>query len=1058
MFVVDGESGSGRSRFLDACVLEAKLLGATVLRADPTDGAEHGVARALCEQLVGALPEPARAHARPHASRLGQLCPKLLEEGVAIAPTPPSSRQLHAALRDFFMSIARNHRIVIAVDDFDRIDEPSAALLGALASRLSTSPRTLMLIVTCEQNGSADGPALQLMRNLAEGLSLAPLDADQTEAVLRVVFGDVQHLAVIAARIHEVSGGNPRATMALAEHLVQRGIARYEAGGWLLPLGLTARDLPDSITSALSARVAALAPDARELAEAMALTDESAIPIERYVALCDHKDPARSYRALDALIAARILVPSGDGHRFAQRELPGVITSGIDAERARALHDRLARLWTGADQTFLLAKHLWLAGRERAAIDTLLSLRDDRVERMRSQVLELLEQFLLAQERLALTPRVAGELAMWLVDIAAANGDVERCLKYGDPLLERLTRESGLAGYHEAADKPEGERLIYALTQAQASYDATAEAERGCPPVEAIAMLARVCAIYAGMASSLLQDRDLFDRLPSLDPLVSLSPALGVVRDLIALLTDFQSGRFDESAQRSLTVIERVSQPDGAGLEPVFQRAIYLGQLYMQGVLAASRGLATTPAWLAELEQDPGHRVNAWRVRMTHDLMQGDLEAARISQRNAELLQLQDGGQLLYPGSTTRIELLAYVYLSDVVGVKQLSTRVEALTEKYPRFGPLATCARARYRALQGDHQGALEELLPVVDTLLPGRHIDWGMAAAVHVSLLMQAGHVKEAVQRGLANIEICYELRLSPTHRSMKRVTAEALIAAGRLSEAHALASDLVEESEREGVRGVNLALAYETLAAVGMTQGDAALFEHAAARYDRESKHYPALRARYQRLMREAVQRGVRQAAPSIAPDHEGERSLRALQTRLAGCLDRSERAHAVLLAMVDATGTSGGFLFGLHSGVLQVIAHCTTVQGETASRGTAHNAAAWPQPSEEVRARAEAALLGAVEVSSAATLSAAALHTLESGTPAPADRDPLAAYVLGSPQEGERAIAAIAILIADPKRGSSKLSAELTLHPNTALLELLGSTLLDQDDVDPVTRVA
>lgn len=67
VLAIEGAAGSGRSRFLDACVLEAKLLGATVLRAEPNDGGgserggtELGVVRALCEQLVRAVPELAR--------------------------------------------------------------------------------------------------------------------------------------------------------------------------------------------------------------------------------------------------------------------------------------------------------------------------------------------------------------------------------------------------------------------------------------------------------------------------------------------------------------------------------------------------------------------------------------------------------------------------------------------------------------------------------------------------------------------------------------------------------------------------------------------------------------------------------------------------------------------------------------------------------------------------------------------------------------------------------------------------------------------------------------
>ena len=55
--IVRGQSGSGRSRFLDACVLEAKLLGAHVIRADRGDAdGLGGVAGALSASCSSSRP------------------------------------------------------------------------------------------------------------------------------------------------------------------------------------------------------------------------------------------------------------------------------------------------------------------------------------------------------------------------------------------------------------------------------------------------------------------------------------------------------------------------------------------------------------------------------------------------------------------------------------------------------------------------------------------------------------------------------------------------------------------------------------------------------------------------------------------------------------------------------------------------------------------------------------------------------------------------------------------------------------------------------------------
>jgi hypothetical protein len=49
--IVEGRAGLGRSRALDACVLDAKTLGVSILRATATDKAKpFGLAQLLSEQ------------------------------------------------------------------------------------------------------------------------------------------------------------------------------------------------------------------------------------------------------------------------------------------------------------------------------------------------------------------------------------------------------------------------------------------------------------------------------------------------------------------------------------------------------------------------------------------------------------------------------------------------------------------------------------------------------------------------------------------------------------------------------------------------------------------------------------------------------------------------------------------------------------------------------------------------------------------------------------------------------------------------------------------------
>src|SRR5262245_9727654 len=78
--LVNGAAGTGRSRLLDACALEAKLAGALVLRADPQDsgGQRWRAAAVLLEQLWEQLPELSTKLIAPHAALLSPVMPWLI--------------------------------------------------------------------------------------------------------------------------------------------------------------------------------------------------------------------------------------------------------------------------------------------------------------------------------------------------------------------------------------------------------------------------------------------------------------------------------------------------------------------------------------------------------------------------------------------------------------------------------------------------------------------------------------------------------------------------------------------------------------------------------------------------------------------------------------------------------------------------------------------------------------------------------------------------------------------------------------------------------------------
>jgi hypothetical protein len=369
--------GLGRSRLLDACVLEAKTLGATVLRAAANASADtpFTAAQHLCEQLLQALPEAAKAAA--HASGAGDV---LFEPAPGKAHThlrkltePALDRAaLQAALTAWLIRVCDHHALVIAVDDAPRVDEASIALLAGLA--LQASELRMLIAVTADPKALEQAPpAYAVLARQSAAIDLEPLTRAQTELLFASVFGNVPHLALLADRLYKIALGSPRDSLALARHLVDSGLVRYEGAQWTLPSELVPRDLPKSAADALATRVAALPPLARRLTEAQALLGQSVLRREDYAILSQGADARELDAAILALLTHEIVQSDGELYSLSSGTLAETLRGLLDDAQKRERHLALYELYHRQPGThpYVLAQHLLAAGQHEQALDLL---------------------------------------------------------------------------------------------------------------------------------------------------------------------------------------------------------------------------------------------------------------------------------------------------------------------------------------------------------------------------------------------------------------------------------------------------------------------------------------------------------------------------------------------------------------------------------------------------------------------------------------------------------------------------------------------------------------
>ena len=569
--LLPGARGSGRTRLLDACALQAKLMGALVVRCDAAtlDGRPLSAFRRLLEVLHGALGREERAQhvltdvlsraffagrefrAPPSASSLGL---ETLE--------PPALAPLRVALVEFLTAVTQTRFVMIAVDNAEHLDADSAEVLLSLAKR-ATSCKLLMVVALDSEARPPAKAALDALAAESTGFALAPLTLAESGRLLASVFGDVPNLAVVNHRIHALSAGAPRLTVELAQHLIDVGAIRYESGGYVLPDALLPQQLPETLGEALRARVRRLSPEARALCTVLALAE--GMPLSaRESCLLAGLSPETSERALRELTASCIAQELGERVSLRQTALVEPLACELDEAERTVLHERIAAL-AEADplRQVHAAEHYFGAGQPLRAIDRLLSaIADEAIGRAWHPNLQrLVDRAVTACAQFGRPAAQAFALRCALAQqILSFNEPCESELLLS--ISHDLWRLSGLRDWHElwTIDDPKA-RLREALARAQERFEQTPERERILPPGEAIKRLVSYHLMLVGFASSTLH-MEVLHGLPSMAPYAPLSSAIEVLEVLVHALRGLRAGFTERYLEGMEHVLRRLADAD----------------------------------------------------------------------------------------------------------------------------------------------------------------------------------------------------------------------------------------------------------------------------------------------------------------------------------------------------------------------------------------------------------------------------------------------------------------------------------------------------------------
>ena len=327
---ITGDAGIGKTVVWQH-VLQAAGRSSTVLSCRPvpaerplTFSALDDLFGEVAEQVLPALPGPRRRAVE--VGLLRDVSPGPLSAGLPHAGRwPPEPRVLARGVLDALRILSRDAPVMIAVDDAQWLDRPSARVLEFCCRRLQREPVSILLTFRTD-----DPVPLGLDHALPSDrlgrVQLGPLTLGAIGEILRVRLGATLPRYALT-RLYDACGGNPFYALECARALAGRP-----------PISVTNEPIPipRSLSDLVRHRVRQLTPEVRRVGRLVAA---AASPRERLIRAA--WDAGESWAAIDLAVDAGLIERDGEMLQFTHPLLRSVLYGEMRLNERRRVHQRL---------------------------------------------------------------------------------------------------------------------------------------------------------------------------------------------------------------------------------------------------------------------------------------------------------------------------------------------------------------------------------------------------------------------------------------------------------------------------------------------------------------------------------------------------------------------------------------------------------------------------------------------------------------------------------------------------------------------------------------------
>jgi ATP/maltotriose-dependent transcriptional regulator MalT len=336
--LLEGEAGMGKTTIWRWALDRAAASGHRLLACRPAEAEARfsyaGLAD-LFDSLGGSdlpeLPEPQR--------RALDMALLRTDDGGGIDP-----RAVAAAVLSSLRALATTSPVLIAIDDVQWLDPPSARILAFAIRRLRQERIGAALTLRTPYAGAPLGLDRLPPGTVLERVKLGPLTVGALHHMLRARL-DADIPRSVLLRLYETSGGNPFFALEIAHHLAEQGI---ENG--VVPIPKTLREL-------VAGRLARLPQHTRDVLLMVSALSQPTVALLRAAT----SDPERVDAAIERAARSGLVEIDEAGVRFSHPLLASIHYQSASTLERRDLHRKLAHVVADLEER---GRHLALATSE----------------------------------------------------------------------------------------------------------------------------------------------------------------------------------------------------------------------------------------------------------------------------------------------------------------------------------------------------------------------------------------------------------------------------------------------------------------------------------------------------------------------------------------------------------------------------------------------------------------------------------------------------------------------------------------------------------------------